>query len=52
MSIVTPDKASSIVPMSTLETLGRERLEALVTDWQRLLGLEHWTIRLELILAH
>jgi len=32
-----------------METLGRERLEALVKDWQRLLDLEHWTIRLELI---
>jgi len=35
--------------MSPFESLGREKLEALIGQWQTLLGLEHWTVRLELV---
>ncbi|GGS06970.1 hypothetical protein GCM10008960_36590 [Deinococcus sedimenti] len=35
--------------MTTFESLGREQLEALVRQWQGLLGLSDWTIRLDLV---
>lgn len=35
--------------MTTFESLGREQLEALVRQWQGLLGLSDWTIRLDLM---
>ncbi len=50
---VTLNRAASrrhrLVAMTTFKSLGQEKLETLMREWQALLGLGEWTLRLELV---